>query len=303
MTLLQLRLVLTCALCVCVSAIAQEADASAAVVTATQTPGTASDVLTLSASKTSQLENAQGAVTIRAPDGINLVVQLSDKRTIPRPLHMVVEVTNSDTSRTLSIETLEVRPFGGLDSFYLPAILVDREEVTVDPTKSSPRYPVKLNVNTARSLWDHIYARSGPADLEVVLKYSMSDQDKPSTVSLPVKLNVMTSSIYVFVGGICGAVLLVSFMLTTKVLKQAQAGLLNLTLSRWRDVGLKWSVLLVAYALNGFVVALLLVILSAGLTTLALPINVKLQDFSGGVVVGLFSVTLGKFIAEKLNLA
>lgn len=305
MKVLQLRFLLTCALWVCAKAIAQDAGASGASVTAAQAPGTASTsaVLAPSASGTNRLENAPGTVTIRAPDGINLVVQLSDELSIPEPLQVVVEVRNTDASRALSIEALTVRPFGRLDGFYLPAALGGNKEVRIEPTRSSPRYFGKLPVNTERSVWDHIHARSGPADFEIELKYSMSGQDKPSIIALPVKLNVMTSNVYVYVGGLCGAVLLVSFMLTTKVLKQAQAGVLIGTILRWKHVGLKWSVLFVAYALNGFVVALLLVILSAGLTALALPIDIKLQDFSGGVVVGLFSVTLGKFIAEKLNLA
>ena len=56
------------------------------------------------------------------------------------------------------------------------------------------------------------------------------------------------------------------------------------------------------YAANGFVVALLLVLLSAGLNAFPLPISFKLQDFTGGLVVGLFSVSLGKFLSEKLSL-
>jgi hypothetical protein len=131
----------------------------------------------------------------------------------------------------------------------------------------------------------------------------MDGQDRATTIDLPVKLPVTTSILYVFFGGLFGALLLVSFMLATKILKAAQGGTLNAAIAGWRQSALKWFLLYCAYALNGFVVALLLVILSAGLSAFTIPVNIKLQDFSGGVMVGLFSVTLGKFIAEKLNLA
>jgi hypothetical protein len=115
----------------------------------------------------------------------------------------------------------------------------------------------------------------------------------------------------VFVGGLVGAFLLAMFI---AVKDRAHAPVPMLEISTWVQVrsvvkGLVlwviqvvprlWRLLL--QTVTGGICALILILLAQGTEGMNPPIAIKIQDFWGGVVVGLFSIPLSRWLWTKLQ--
>lgn len=235
-----------------------------------------------------------------AYDGLSVALQLSEDGQIPEEISGTLTVTNNSSVQTpaIALKSVTITPYGRLSGVYGPFIALKAET----PLAAQERRIFKVKFSLARppTIFDHITFRSGSNEFIATVAYFPDGQPASKTAEFSVSPNVSTSKAYVIAGGLCGAILLVGFLIASKFLAAVKAGMYQSIYAGFKQLSLKWFLMTVAYALNGAVTALLLVLLSAGLGTLDMPVALKLQDFSGGLLVGLFSITLGKFVAEKL---
>jgi len=147
--------------------------------------------------------------------------------------------------------------------------------------------------------------KSGPAEMAVEVTYSEPERNA-TTSMFEVEVTVHTNSSLVVLGAVAGACLLVLFSAFTKLVNGISKNTIDLTnKTGWTYLASKlpkWGSLLLVFGLNGALVGVLLLILSSVLTGLSLPVSFKLEDFGGGLIVGLFSAPIGKSLAEKLTL-
>lgn len=245
--------------------------------------------------------NSQPPASSSTRDGVEVSLQLSDSSVIPLALSGMAMVKNNNSHLKVTVTALRITPYGIIGGIYKPFEGDTTPQIEIGALTARP-FPVNFETARAPSLFEHAAFRSGPNEFTATLTYFVDGQATGKSVDFIVNPRVTTASYYVYIGGLCGAILLISFILASKVLNAARIGQLASIFPHAKPLAAKWALLAIAYAVNGFVVALLLVLLSTGLTTFQIPISFKLQDFSGGLIVGLFSVTLGKFLAEKLSL-
>jgi hypothetical protein len=232
---------------------------------------------------------------------IAVSVQMSESSQIPMTLSGLVTVKNQNPSKKVTLALVKLKAHGRLLGVYgEDKVLTIKDDELPLEKGASKDFPFELKPQRDPSWFEHASFRSGPAEFYVSVTYYPDGEQSKTTVDVLVKPEVTTSIWYVVIGGFFGSVLLVLFMASSKLLAAARAEQMEAVLANiWRLSG-KWSLIVVAYAINGIVVALLLVLLSAGLSSFQMPIAFKLQDFSGGLLVGLFSVTLAKFVSDKL---
>lgn len=245
---------------------------------------------------------AQSSSTSPAYDGLVVGLQLSDDGQIPEEISGTLIITNKNIAGTPSVvlKSVTVTPYGRLSGVYRPFQAVNVETPLIPQERRL--FKVKFSLARDPSIFNHITFRSGPNEFIATVSYFPGGQSTARTADISLSPNVTTSKAYVIAGGLCGAILLVGFLIASKFLAAVKAGEYLTIYTSFKQLSLKWFLMTVAYALNGAVTALLLVLLSAGLGALEMPLALTLQDFSGGLVVGLFSITLGKFVAEKLAL-
>lgn len=242
----------------------------------------------------------QNSAVSPAYDGLVVALQLSDDGQIPEEISGTLVITNNHAAGTqqVSLRSITLTPYGRLSGVYAPVKPLD-EETPLEPQERRI-FKVKFPLAGHPTLFNHVTFRSGPSEFIASISYYTETGSRAKTADFSLSPNVSTSKAYVIAGGLCGAILLVGFLVASKFLAAVKAGEYQNIYVSFKPLFLKWFLMTVAYALNGAVTALLLVLLSAGLGALEMPVTFQLQDFSGGLLIGLFSVTLGKFVAEKL---
>lgn len=234
--------------------------------------------------------------------GFVFTLRMLEDGVFPNTLSGFLDIKNTQ-DKAIKLTNVTITPYGRLGGVY-EATTVFHGDQLVGPQISSPAFRGDFKVVSDRKLtiYDAITARTGPVEFIVEIEYFPKGEFSPSMAQAAVTATVGTSPLYVFYGGAVGAVLLVLFLWSNKVLTHAKAGTLGTVLSKFWPLTAKWFCMLIAYIVSGPVVALILWILANGLTAFQLPIAFQLRDFSGGMIVGLFSGMLAKAIVEKLNL-
>ncbi|NYE24529.1 hypothetical protein [Pigmentiphaga litoralis] len=239
------------------------------------------------------------ALAENVSDGVQVTLSMDETDYIPGPISGRIIVKNTRNER-LTISDWNVYIIGSLSSLYSQS-KITTGEIKVEPN-SAYTLDVYLRPGRKPTMFEHITFRSGPTKMTVNLIY-FADGMKSGQTNYSLQAELKTSPFYTIAGGFFGALLLIVFVIVSKIIYVAQKNELTALISKLPFLCVKWFIVSIAYAVNGLIVTILLITLSAGLMAFQLPISFKLQDFSGGLIVGLFSITLGKFLADKLAVA
>lgn len=221
---------------------------------------------------------------------------------VPGPLLGVLDFQNTE-GEPLTVKSISITPYGRLGGLYALTKVYSGREFQIESKSWSNPLPVRIPEPTKwLTPYQMATAKTGPAEFLVAIDYFVPGKDELVTENTVATAIVGTSPMYIFVGGVVGAFLLVTFIWASKVVDCAKRGAWPEVAARARPLTLKWSVMAVAYTLNGLIVAIILWVLAAGLTTFQLPIAFQLRDFSGGLLAGLFSGMLAKSISDRLSL-
>jgi hypothetical protein len=130
---------------------------------------------------------------------------------------------------------------------------------------------------------------SYPIKTEVVLKESGSDEFQSiyatTLISLEPPLNAILR------GGIIGALLLALFIPTYKALRSK---------SKTKKIEMSLFSRSLILFIAGSVVATIAILLIHRFDNLSIPITIEVNDFLGGIIVGLFSYSIGNKLYEQL---
>lgn len=249
--------------------------------------------------KTDATAASSTAVPGVSTPGFVFTLRMLEDGVFPGTLKGLLDVKNTQT-KTIYLTKATLTPYGRLGGVYGATEIV-LKELSIGPQLTGPAIRSDFTVSRSPTLFDMATARTGPAEFIVALEYLLEGNRTVYRAQAEVTAGIGTTPLYVFLGGAVGAVLLVLFIWSNKVLEHAKAGTLGNVLTMFWTLSVKWAFLFVAYAISGMVVALILWILANGLTAFQLPIAFQLRDFSGGLIVGLFSGMLAKTIMEKLS--
>jgi hypothetical protein len=162
--------------------------------------------------------------------------------------------------------------------------------------KPGAEYPVNFTIPYQNLAWytsllnGHLLTFQPRAyEFLVIVNYRIATLGK-SSVQKAITLDVEAPMSSLIWGGIIGSLLLAIFLSAYKYLRATEANKLK-------------AILVEAVKLftTGAITALILVILIYRYKEIELPINITVNDFYGGVVLGLFTYTLGDWLYKKLR--
>ena len=150
-----------------------------------------------------------------------------------------------------------------------------------------------------------IFARTAILHAEVNYRQS----DKPYTASIATRIAIIPPIVAVFYGGMVGALLLALFralapfhgaLLTT--VGRTQLSRHELLQSLYQKASLVFRVVLITFAwvVLGGVCAIMIIILTKASTGELSPIKIEINDFIGGVLVGLLSFPVVSWLQKRL---
>lgn len=126
-------------------------------------------------------------------------------------------------------------------------------------------------------------------EFNVILKYRIATRGKTSVQKL-MTLTLEPPMSSLIWGGIIGSFLLAIFLSSFKYLRESKSNIL-------KDILIEWVKLFI----TGAITAIILVFIIYRYKELQLPINITVNDFFGGVVLGLFTYSLGDWLYRKLR--
>ncbi len=144
---------------------------------------------------------------------------------------------------------------------------------------------------------DTLFFLPGEYPVVAIVKYRLAVQGKPQqTEQVETKLTLDPPLSSLMVGGVLGSLLLVLFIAAHRCLQILRAeGLPKRTRDRW----LAFPLRLASQALFGAIVAIITIVLIQRVADLELPIRIEVNDFLGGIIIGLFSAKLGEALHKQ----
>lgn len=227
-------------------------------------------------------------------------------------LVMAVRITSKAEMK--SIGQVDLKPLGNLEAIYSN----NSEPCTLSGiSKATPNVPFILSctLSTDSNFSSDILHISRlskwlltPGTQKVLLTIGASkvgkDDDKTYLEEIPISFSAPLGVI--FLGGLAGALLLAMFSgvkegLESKAPKLQVNGLATIAevakrLAEWvlNLLPRVWKAIL--QTIMGGICAVILILLARGTEGLSPPVSIKIQDFWGGVIVGLFSIPLSQWI-------
>lgn len=227
-----------------------------------------------------------------------------------QPLQVIVKVQNESTNGTaIALARISIEPIGRLANYYKtyesredPKL--DQEGLTVSSGETKPFRMILTPTDDA--LWQSYVHTTQDYEILVVLRWTNNTIE---TIRYPVHMS--SSPMAVVVGGIVGALLLAMFTHIYEFVNRPRIFAADSS-NPWRAARDRivptlfrfWKALTgtVASTLMGGILAILIIALTRATSSVALPIAIKVDDFLGGLLVGMFSHILAPWLAERLNI-
>jgi len=213
-------------------------------------------------------------------------------------------VIKNGSKKPIVITVLSLTPLGPLGKIYENdcPILIDNS-IEVSPGGSST-FSCVLKPKDYVGIFEKAFATVETNQVSIA-ETRIGSTTQRSTV---VDLKVGAANYIVALGGVVGALLLSCFASIQGYLSAAEQATVpppsrSQFLTRfWNRAYASTRALLIILlrALNGGLIAIILIYITSG-TSETLPIAIRVTDFSGGILVGLFSYSLGRWLHEKLN--
>lgn len=236
--------------------------------------------------------------------GLELGATFEKPMVLGEPIVVLLSIRNVGTS-TMTLQNLKLEPIGLLSNVYTKSCMVSlsdqtiRSQESVNRTCLLPAGPVPAEV--------FLYSQNRYRALANVKVASRQDP-------LPMVLNLRLAmpELAVIFGAFVGTMLLVLFSTSfsfLQTLPQAPVDLSTLkkqTLTYLARLPIRVvlsAVEMVLRAVQGGVVAIILIVLSRSTIEIGAPIAVNVDDFWGGLLVGIFSVPLASWLATKMELS
>lgn len=241
-------------------------------------------------------QEAQGATEEKQavlPVGpmLDVSARLTTANRVGESIYVVVSLKNrTDRKITLTSLTIEVDE-SAKDRFQGRALCKPESGEPVIPPNLSFEQRCKLDMKSGMFWLPEGSVRNLLFSAEVPLVVQIRPEKGDPATALPV-VRVNAPQFGIFVGGLTGALMLAFFMWIERLLSDPRAR------ERW---GISMLVMC-ALGLRGGLMAIMALLLSSTTQGSASPISLDVNDFSGGVLVGLFSYPLANWIASTLKL-
>ena len=251
----------------------------------------------------------------QAPNDKGFTVEIkqpaTDNLTYGDPIVIVVSIR---TTRSLELGDLSLVPLGSLASVYgPPAKWEGRTCNTYRPERIEAGIQIystcQLKATDGWKFWKPSTWILAPATQRLALEIPVTIDTKTphyEEIVLPFKAPLESIAI----GGLIGALLLAIF---TTIKGQLSKQLESVNIESWRDAsGVllrfgSWVVALapqlwrtILTAIMGAICALILILLAQVTDGINPPVSIRVQDFWGGIVVGLFSIPLSQWLFTQL---
>lgn len=205
-----------------------------------------------------------------------------------QPLQFILVIHNKspEGGSAITPTKIQVVPIGRLASAY------DVQDVSVGATSIAPGQTLQLRkvlTPTASESWQRYFHTTQA--YEVMVDASWADNSQ-GAVRQPVSM--ISSPAAVICGGVLGALLLTLFTHLYPLLRSQPKNMEETT------AALLWSMF--ASSTMGAILAMLIIAITRATSSIALPVAIKVDDFVGGLMVGVFSHVLVPWLAEKLNI-
>ena len=223
--------------------------------------------------------------------GAPVFVTIDIKNVSPRPVvveNLTIEVDALASSRFESSSPCVLDRIGeirlGIGESYRQACRFPISEGGQRSNAASDRQSLSTGWN-AQKWYQYLLAADLRLAVEIGVMSSGTQRAFPT-------VQIKAAEYSVFVGGVFGAMLLALFVLVERLLKQP-------------DVREKWGrnlLLTILLGLRGGVMATIALLLGQTTQGGSAPVSLTVVDFSGGILIGLFSYPLASWISSTLKL-
>lgn len=232
-----------------------------------------------------------GAAAAGAASMATLSIDADKTAVFGQPLPLILVIRNNAAAKGSGItpQSIKVIPIGRLADVYED---LDISDSATGFTAILPGETLQLRKQLALKKdqrWQRYFHTTQA--YEVMVEATWADNSQAATRQ---PVTMLSSPAAVICGGILGALLLTLF-----------TGLYPLLRSRPKNIeettaDLIWSMF--ASSLMGAILAMLIIAITRGTSSITLPVVIKVEDFVGGLMVGMFSHVLAPWLAEKLSI-
>lgn len=271
-------------------------------------------------------DNLSGPALAKRPFTVRAVVDSRVPSTYSDTLMLSVWITPTEP---IALEVVRVHPKGDLVQIYnsFERLPKDAYKEGASPTELGLKCRTRENdyaqglpffasceIDAIRTGWRrwvtwNIFMSPGRQKIDIEIAISEGAQET-STYFEAVEIEFISAKPTIILGGFFGAFLLSIFMALSTPIPPDQIS----PVGGWRELWIRatgplphnimawaresWRVL--RHSLLGGACALVLIVTAQSTEGFSPPISVRIQDFWGGVVVGLLSVPLAKWLRDKL---
>jgi hypothetical protein len=233
--------------------------------------------------------------------GLELGATFEGRAVLGEPIFVLLSVRNVG-EKPITLQNLTIEAMGLLSRVYNKSCNVSFSEQTIQPQKGINR---TCSLSAARVPAEIFLYRQDR--FRILASVKIASYQDPLPMALNLQLAMPEFS--VVYGALVGTLLLVMFSTSFSYLQtfpRAPKDLSTLKsqaatyLARLPIRLLLSTAEMVLRAIQGGVVAIILIVLSRTTTEIGAPIAVRVDDFWGGLLVGIFSVPLASWLATKL---
>lgn len=207
-----------------------------------------------------------------------------------QPLQLILVIRNNAArdGSAITPQSIEISPIGRLASAY-GTLIISGSGAGLGTIQPGQTLQLRQQLQPTESQRWQRYFHTTQA-YEVMVNATWADNSQAATRQ-PVAM--LTSPAAVICGGILGALLLTLFTRLYPLLRAQPKDIEETT----KD--LVWSMF--ASCLMGAILAMLIIAITRATSSITLPVAIKVEDFVGGLMVGMFSHVLAPWLAEKLS--
>lgn len=233
---------------------------------------------------------------------LELDATFEGRAVLGEPVLVLLSVRNVGTS-PLTVQSLKLQAVGLLSRIYTQPCDETFSEQTIQPQQRVNGTCSLVSMGIPKEIFLYRQDR-----YQVLAKVKVASRTDPLPMTLTIRLAMPESS--VIYGALIGAMLLVIFSTSfsyLQTLPEAPKDFSDLKnqaatyLARLPIRFLLSAVEMLLRAIQGGVVAIILIVFSRTTTEISAPIAVRVDDFWGGLLVGIFSVPLARWLATKLE--
>lgn len=248
-----------------------------------------------------------------ASAGIIVAVEADKTGVLGEPLNVAISITyHGSPSSVVTVSGMEIQPMGVLRRYYKP---LDTAVLESDSNFSDSKQFKEITVPAGQTVFflqtlspsDKAWLKSlmntaQDSELLVTIRFANQREDRRR-----LGIRVQSPTISVLAGGLAGAGLLSLFGLMFAYLNAPQTPIATPPLAirdQLAEFALSVGVGTFRFAaatLMGGILAMLIIALTRATTAVTLPIAVRVDDFVGGLLVGVFSHIFAPWLAKKLN--